>query len=391
MDLLSDTYETMDGNHGRSEFFSYLEGLGLREKEDSWHNPWMYGTGTISRDATPSELPYEHTQEVWCAREAMKAMDKAGELGQPFCIQVSLQKPHHPLLPQRQFWDLYDEDVALPETFDQDPAHRNPAFRDMWRSMREIAWDYAEPGEGPLAGPKRVWRGPLACISQVDDVFGMLLDSLSQRNLDKNTIVIYTSDHGCYHTIHGIPEKAPGICSEAVCKVPLIWRVPGLTTPGAVRDQLIELVDVAPTLTHLCGTAPIESADGLDATGLLSGRDEAIKQEAVTENVWSRAIRWDRWRLVHYVDGTFAGKERFLGELYDVVSDPNETQNLHEEPAYGEVVAEGRRKLLDRLIRTQRSTHFMSNRAGDVTAGDGRAPREYQPRFDMERLNPNYA
>jgi hypothetical protein len=66
-------------------------------------------------------------------------------------------------------------------------------------------------------------------------------------------------------------------------------------------------------------------------------------------------------------------------------------RNLDENPAYGEVVAEGRRRLLDRLIRTRRSTHFMGNRAGDVTAGDGRAPRAYQPRFDTERLHPNYA
>jgi len=81
LDHFGDTYETPDGLIGDSEYFRYLENLGLREQEDSWHNPWNYGPGTISSDARPSELPYEHTQEVWCARQAMACMESAATNG----------------------------------------------------------------------------------------------------------------------------------------------------------------------------------------------------------------------------------------------------------------------------------------------------------------------
>lgn len=389
LDVFGDTYETVDGEHGKSVFLEHLEARGLRELEDSWHNEWNYGKGTISHDARPSMLPYEHTQEVWCARQAMAFMDSSSDADAPFCIQVAFQKPHHPLLPNEKFWNLYPPDLELPDSFDAEPAHRPPHFQDMWQHLREMDWSYGQPGETYRDGACRAWRGTLACVSQIDDVFGMLLRHLEDRGLQDDTIVIYGSDHGAYHTIHGLPEKAPGICSDAVCRVPMIWRVPGLTAGGSLCNFLVENTDITPTLLGLCGLPLMDTADGLDITDLLAGKDAAIHTVAVTENPWSKALRWGPWRMVHYQSETFPGSD--VGELYNIDEDPREMNNLYGNPAYRETVAEGRRLLLEWLIRTTRIVTSHEAKRSRLTgtgivgtysyplSGDGRAPTAIQP------------
>lgn len=316
----------------------------------------------------------------------------------PFCIQIALQRPHHPLLPQQRFWDLYPENLALPPTHDLPPEHRPPHFRRAWDHHHRGAWEYARPGEDKAVGDRRHWRGTLACVSQVDDVFGMLLRYLDEHGLADNTIVIYSSDHGGYHGVHGIREKAPGICSNAVCSIPLLWRAPGVTVAGAVREALVESVDFAPTLAALCGVPPMESVDGRDLTPVLRGETAAVREVAVTENAWSKSLRWERWRFVHYQREMFAGQDE--GELYDLAADPQETRNLYREPQAQGVVNECRRLLLEWLIRTTRvatvqPTTLASGswlQVGKCTYpvyADGRAPNAVQPRFST-RLSLNY-
>lgn len=379
LERFGDTYETVDGEHLKSEFFDYLGSLGLRELEDSHHNKWNYGYGSISLDAMPSLLPYEHTQEVWCVKQTIEFIDKSPE--KPFCIEVAFQKPHHPLLPNERFWNLYPSDIELPATFFQGPEGRPPHFQSMWHQFRKIKWDYSGDGEGFIDGARRSWRGTLACISQIDDVFGRLMCFLEERGLAENTIVIYSSDHGAYHGIHGIVEKAPGICSDAVCRVPLIWRVPGITQPGMICGELTESVDIFPTIASLCGLAPPDTADGKDITPILSGKKEQIHDLAVTENPWSKAIRWGKWRFVHYRREMFDGDD--AGELYDIENDPDERCNLYNEPELSNTVFEGRRLLLDWLIGTTRivtshpavtSGAGMEGKRSYPVAADGKAP-----------------
>ncbi len=387
LDEFGDSYEGVDGEKGRSEFLDGLERDGLRHLEDSWHIASdAYGPHGPGWDGMVSKLPYERTQEVWSAEKAMAFMDTAGD--RPFCIQVGWQKPHHPLLPQRRFLDLYPEDLDLPATFDLTPEHRPPHFRQAREQRRNYDWPAALPGDDALAGPRRAWRATLACVSQIDDVFGRLLDHLEQRGLAENTIVVYGADHGGYHMVHGILEKAPGICSDAVCRVPLLWRGPGVA-PGQVRHELVENVDITPTLARLCGLPEFATADGLDITPLLGGGGHPVRRVAVTENVFAKAIHWDRWRLVHYPDTMFGDE---TGELYNLESDPDESRNLHGDPAHAEIVHQGRRLLLDWLITTTRVTDAapVVLRRHLPLCTDGRGPNAAQPRFSPG-FNRNYA
>jgi arylsulfatase A-like enzyme len=305
---------------------------------------------------------------------------------QPFFIQIAFQKPHHPLLPVKRFWDMYDDDLALPATFDQDPAHRPPHFRRAFEGMRKRQWEYAKPGESPVDGARRGWKGTLACVTQVDDVFGSLMRLLDERGLAENTIVIYGSDHGCYHGIHGIPEKAPGIGSDAVGRVPMIWRVPGITPAGRTCEQLVENIDMAPTLSGLCDLPTMESTDGKDISSLLQGNTDPVREAAFTEHPLSKSVRFGKWRLTYYPRAMFDGE--YEGELYDLEADPDETQNLYHDPAHRQVVDEGKSRIIDWLAGTRRvvtsqPTFFHGPREGGKRtyplAGDGKAMRDKQP------------
>ena len=386
LDCCAHAYQTADGDRARGPFLRYLEGAGLRHLEDSWHNTEEYGERRICHDARPSKLPYEHTMERWCVREALKFIDEEPE--DPFFVHVALQRPHHPLLPNPQFWEMYPADVELPPTINHEPAGRPPHFRRMWENFHNSTGDYGSEDDTFEDLARRVWRGTLACISQIDDCFGRLMEGLEERGLAGDTIVVYGSDHGAYHSIHGIAEKAPGICSDAVCRIPMIWRVPGVTEAGSGCEEFLEGVDLGPTLMSLCEMQEMEAADGLDATPLLRGEDEPLKDTAVTENAWSKSIRWGPWRMVHYQREMFDGED--VGELYNIEEDPWERRNLYHDPEHRNLVVEGRRRLTEWLIRTTRvatsqptvwsSGERLRGKRTYPVCSDGTAPNAAQPK-----------
>ena len=117
---------------------------------------------------------------------------------------------------------------------------------------------------------------------------------------------------------------------------------------------------------------------------------------AVTENPWSKAIRWGRWRYVHYPEAMFEGKN--YDELYDLAADPDETKNLATDAAHQSIVLEGRGKLLDWSATTRRvvNCHPGVKISGESLTGcsvyplatDGSAPNQVQPRHrEMKTRN----
>lgn len=360
LDLFADCYWAADGRKGVSKYHDHLRRHGLLDKEDSVALPEF--PGRQQHEGRPSDLPYEHSVEGWCVRETMNFIDGCGD--QPWLAHVSLARPHQCYTPDRKFWDMYPGDLELPENYLDNPEDRPPHFKAMVENYR------ANPEKKGLVEPKgldnlsrRVWRAYLACITQCDYALGELLDHVKEKGLDENTIVIYLADHGAYSTSFGVPEKAPGICSQHVCRIPFIWRAPGVTKAGHVADQFAHHVDIAPTLCALADIEPMIKADGFDITGLLKGDDAAVREYAVTEHIWSKSIRWKNWRFVHYQRAMFQSD---IGELYDIENDPNERNNLYKSPAHAEVVNECRRLLLEWLIETTHTNTVQPALVDDV-------------------------
>jgi arylsulfatase A-like enzyme len=385
-DLFAECYRYGQGGDGLSDAYGgYLSQLGLREKEDSIRLPEF--PGRQQHEGRPSLLSFAHSVEGWTVQRALDFIKQPSS--RPFCMQVSFPRPHPCYTPSQQFWDMYPSDLALPRGIDASPAGRPPNFQQMVANYRKLEW-LIEP-KSFEEGARRVWRAYLACISQTDYAVGRLLDHLQEQGLAENTIVVYASDHGAYTGTFGVQEKAPGICSEAVCRVPMLWRVPGVTAPDSTSEEFAELVDITPTLTSLAGLPPLDTVDGRDLTPVLQGK-AAVRNLAVTENVWSKALRWENWRYVHYPQSLF-GKD--WGELYDLASDPDETKNLYFDSGSQRIVAESRRLLFDWFIETTRYVSLVPLPPGvrtyqEAAGPDGRESNRYGVRSRILRRQWNY-
>lgn len=347
---------------GRSPAYAaYLEERGLTDKED--HAAWQeFGSrGLQSLDGRPSMVSYRDGQEGWAVTEAFSFMKQAKDDDTPFFLHVSLPKPHQCYTPAQEFWDLYDEaTLRLPPNADNRDPHAAPHLRNMVESAREGKWPLLEPKTFE-AGRMRKLHGYMGNVSHVDHSVGELLDWLDANGLSEDTIVVYSADHGDYACEHGIMEKAPGICHDAITRIPYIWRCPGKFKTGHIAQELVETVDVSGTLPQLCGLPPMLASDGKDITHLLQGESGEVRDVAVTEFAWSRSLRKGDFRLVNYPKEMFADEyPDGFGELYDLKNDPWEMKNLFFEPAYVAKVAELKADLLDWILTTTRPATLIS-------------------------------
>jgi len=363
-------HETCDCSiDGRSpEYAAYLDERNLTHLEDHGAMQDLGKRGRQTVEGRPSMVSYEDGQEGWCVRRGVEFMNECASAGAPFFLHVSLPKPHQCYTPAQQFWDLYDEaSLTLPPNADYEMAHKSPHLRRAAAHWRKGEWALFEPKTFE-AGRLRKLHGYLGNVSHVDHAVGELLEALRESALEDDTIVVYSSDHGDYACEHGIMEKAPGICSDAITRIPCIWRWPGRIEAGRAAAELVETVDFTNTVCALAGLEPMETADGKDISHLLRGDSGEVHRIGVTEFAWSKSVRKGKWRLVFYPPEMFADEyPDGFGELYDLEVDPWEMTNLYFEPTCRDVVRELERELLDWLVATTRPTTVL---------GVGPAPTE---------------
>ena len=368
-DVFHETCECSIG--GRStKYASYLEERGLSHLEDHGAMQELGSRGRQTVEGRPSKVSYEDGQEGWVAREAIELMRQCSDNDDPFFLHVSLPKPHQCYTPAQQFWDLYDESkLTLPPNADYDMAHKAPHLRRAAERWRKGDWTLFEPRTFE-AGRLRKLHGYLGNVSHVDHALGELLSWLRDSGIDEDTIVVYSADHGDYACEHGIMEKAPGICSDAITRIPWIWRWPGRFEEGHAAQEIVETVDFVNTVCSLTGIDPMETGDGKDISHLLRGDSGDVHPVGVTEFAWSKSLRKGQFRLVYYPPNMFSDDyPDGFGELYDLEADPWEMQNLYFEPDYAGKVRELERDLVDWLVTTTRPATVLG--VGPFETGQG--------------------
>ncbi|WP_319482283.1 sulfatase [uncultured Draconibacterium sp.] len=189
---------------------------------------------------------------------------------------------------------------------------------------------------------QRYMRDYLACISAVDKSVGKLLDYLKESGLDKNTIVIYSSDQGFYLGEHGWFDKR-WMYKESL-NTPLLVSWPGVIEAGSVNNDLVSNLDFAETLIDVAGAEIPEEMQGQSLLPILKGETPANWRDAhyyhyyehPSEHAVMRhyGITTDKYKLIHFyydIDDW---------ELYDLEKDPMEMNNIYDDPAYADVQAQ---------------------------------------------------
>lgn len=354
VDLFLDVTPSSVG--GNPEYMRHLDERGLADRYEQGRYREQPETDILeSCDGRPCDLDYPDSPEGWTVRRSVEFMQQARQGDKPFFVQVGLPKPHPLYSPCQQFWDLFDEDrITLPPTANSTLDGKPPHLKASAERWRRGEWILFEPKTFDAARLRRQ-RGYLGCIAQVDHAVGELLDWLDEADLADDTVVVYTSDHGDFACEHGQLEKAPGIGSDAVTRVPMLWRWPGRFAAGHVAGELAELVDLSVTLCACAGVEALETADGRDLSRLLEGGHAEVRRVAVTENVWSKSLRRGPWRLVWYPPEMFPREHpEGFGELYHLGEDPWERTNRYFDPDCARIVAELKDELLLWTVTTTR-------------------------------------
>lgn len=196
---------------------------------------------------------------------------------------------------------------------------------------------------------QRYMEDYLSCIKSIDDNLGRLLNYLDKSGLAENTMVVYTSDQGFYLGEHGWFDKR--FMYEESYRTPLIIRWPASVKAGSVNENLVQNLDFAETILDAAGLTIPNDMQGLSLMPLLRGEDTAWRDalyyhyyEYPSIHMVKRhyGISTERYKLIHF----YYDIDEW--ELYDLQQDPNEMNNVFNQPEY-EGVQNNLMKKLDSL------------------------------------------
>jgi arylsulfatase A-like enzyme len=363
-------YERDDGLHplGRGNRPAY--DAYLREHGFAAENPWeewansadgpsgeLLNGWLLAHADKPARIPEEHSETVCTTRRAMDFIDEAAQDGRNWCLHLSYIKPHWPYIAPAPYHDMYGrQDFVAPVREAAERADPHPVYRALMaqRVSRNFSRDEVRT---------RVIPAYMGLITQIDDQLGRLFRFLDQRGLSKNTMIVFTSDHGDYLGDHWLGEK--DFFHDCTVKVPLIVADPSPAadaTRGTVSDTLVEAIDLAPSFVeYFGGPAKPHVLEGASLLPLLGGErppdwrrhlfseyDYAMLEARLTLNQPVRDCRLymvfdGRWKYVHATG--------YRPLLFDLASDPGELRDLGADPQYADERARLREALLDWALR----------------------------------------
>lgn len=221
----------------------------------------------------------------------------------------------------------------------------NNDFKENWPKMNDkekMQWKF-----------QRYMQDYLATISSVDDNVGRVLDYLEENDLEDNTLVVYTSDQGFYLGEHGWYDKR--FIYDESFKTPLLIKWPNKIKPGITNDEMVQNLDFAQTFLEAAGIASPDDMQGESLMPLLTGQEDRWTREEVYYHYYE-------YPSVHMVKRHYGivNKEfklvRFYydvdeWELYDRLNDPNEMNNVYNDPNYSEVVRDLKVKLAELRVK----------------------------------------
>ena len=268
-------------------------------------------------------LPNDKEEEMadtirvnWAAEQLGKKYDK------PFFLACGIYAPHFPNYCPQKYFDLYERDkIELPPIKVDDLEDLPERMKRAKTARSKIHKELEAKG-----AVKDAIHGYLACMSYADAMMGRVLNALEKSPYADNTIVVLWSDHG-YH--HG--EKydwGKHTLWERTSNVPFIWAGPGVKK-GVVTDVTASLIDMYPTFVEMCGLPrPHQKLEGTSLASTLEKPEVAKDRDVYLPYMapGEYAIINKDWRYISYGDD---GEE-----LYDLKSDPNEWNNLAENPNY---------------------------------------------------------
>lgn len=286
--------------------------IGLKPILDGGTLSWMQADGQ----------DYQQTDGIG-ASATIDFLNEFAESGESFFLAYGLYRPHVPFVAPKSYYDRFNINDFYIDQNNNDYLQSIPlpAALSVRAKKEQIELD------NYLA--KTIKCAYYATTSFVDAQVGRVLKKLEETGLDKNTIIIFTSDHGYHLGEHGHWQKQT--LFELSTRVPLIISGPGINENFDNVDAPVELIDIYPTIMELLNIEGPQFLQGKSLKPYLDGSKSPIRNSALTElelytdNGLAKgySIRTDRYRLSKW---TLNGNTYF--ELYDHENDSQELNNL---------------------------------------------------------------
>ena len=339
------------GEPGSDTYYSFYAGRLDKRADDIYcHEDWAMVLGAI---------------------DLIRAHD--GE--QPLCIYLPILDPHPPYAVEEPWYSLINRAKLPPRAPAPEAWVGKPALlKGMWERQNLQGWT-----EDRWSELRATYYGMCA---RIDHQFGLLVDALKEQRLYDETALFFFSDHGDFTGDYGLVEKTMNTFEDCLSRVPFILKPPrGLPVEPRVSEAMVELLDLPATVYELAGVEPDYThfsksllpvlADKTDEHrdavfcegGRLHGEQHAME---LGPNMNPEGLYWPRVGLQVRDDGPYHTKAAMCrtkefkyvrrlyerDELYDLKKDPQELDNVIEDPVYSGALAQLRSRLLTWYLET---------------------------------------
>lgn len=328
----------------------------------------------------------------------------------PFMLSVNFNLPHGAGTSTMKLKDTDDEiyrtlyrdlEIPLPEHYiaKKDIVTAKLPSDLLRAEDRQTGYDYVDNPEDL----KERYIRQLQAMTGIDRLIGNLRKKLKHLKLDKNTVIIFTSDHGLFMGEHGLGGKA--LCYQKTTHVPMIVMDPRLKKKfkGIDNEALVQTIDVAPTILSLADVDMPDSFQGKDLSELLVNKGKSVRDYVYTENLWStqfgnprcEAVQNKEWKYIRYyenntlsasekiktakllkipvnkmlyavhdpdiaeyrgfIEGPLNGEKPVYEELYNLKDDPMEVNNLITNASYNTITEALRAVWKDKITEARGS------------------------------------
>ncbi|MGD1823037.1 MAG: sulfatase family protein [Pleomorphochaeta sp.] len=293
------------------------------------------------------DIPEKYHYDKWIAEETNNKLEEYSKNGKQFFCWASFFDPHPQYLVPKNWANMYDsESLTLPklvegELLNATDLHKltqeeNPDFSKYSDSGWAIHGCHSQLKNEKEA--KKELAIYYSMVSLMDKYIGKILDKLDELNLTENTLIVFTTDHGNFMGQHGLYEKGPAVYEDAI-KIPFIASLKGVIKENVVNSSLQSLVDLPITFLDYCNLSIPFDFTGVNQRLVWEGKKEKAREHIICEHnhernlINMRVYVNKRYKLVIYYNNKH-------GELYDLVNDPNELNNLWDKEEYSKLQKE---------------------------------------------------
>lgn len=341
--------------------FNHLGSAEPQTQEEKDFNKFLHSTHFYMNEK-PTPFPVRLQMPAQIVKAAENWVDNIADKKAPFFMMVSIPEPHNPYQAPEPYYSMFPP-ASLPAVTTRKDVL--PKKGNTWMLEKQLL----EMGYGDYEKMiPRIRSNYYGMMRLIDDQVKELVHHFEKKGLEDNTIFLFVSDHGDYVGEYGLIKKGVGV-PECLTRIPMLWYGPQIKRNSMPSDAHVSNIDILPTICEIIGTELPDGVQGRSLWPILEGKDypkeefasivsqqgygglrfvnfeeydpykdDGTVTKGLTEcdelNTWTqsgrmRMIRKGDWKLVYDMQGH--------GELYNLVKDPAEVNDLYQDKQYGTV------------------------------------------------------